>query len=160
MIKGILAVARYDNKYLIGDGDKLPWHVPTDLKYFKDITKDCIVVLGKRTYDTLGKKLKQRDIVVFGRTKGTDKNVRYITSVDEMKTFLTAEHEKDVFIAGGAKVIELFGSYISMFYISLINKHLVETPKKPVYVKFNHNDYIEQVLDRYEHFTVFRFIKR
>ena len=62
MLSIIVAVS---NNYVIGCNNKLPWHLPADLKHFKEITTDHPVIMGRKTYESIGKALLLRSTVLL-----------------------------------------------------------------------------------------------
>src|SRR5688500_3564486 len=58
-----------DEKNLIGKDNKLPWHLPADLKYFKNLTWAMPILMGRKTFDSIGKPLPGRKSIVITRSK-------------------------------------------------------------------------------------------
>ena len=65
----ITLIAATDRNNLIGNSGKLPWNCPEDMKFFKTMTTGNVVVMGRKTYESIGKPLKNRTNVVVSRTK-------------------------------------------------------------------------------------------
>lgn len=101
---------------LIGDGDKLPWHLPEDLKEFKRITSGGIVLMGRKTYESilgyLGKPLPGRENLVLSRTL-TDDRVSVLRDIDDLP-------QGDVFVIGGAGVYEALLPRCEKMILSLV----------------------------------------
>ena len=57
-----------DKNQLIGNGNKLPWHLPNDMKRFKQLTTGKVVVMGRKTYESIGKPLSKRRNIVLTKT--------------------------------------------------------------------------------------------
>jgi len=64
----VSAIVAMDRNGLIGDGGKLPWHLPDDLKRFRIWTMDCPVIMGRKTFDSIGKPLDGRENIVLSRS--------------------------------------------------------------------------------------------
>ena len=113
MLSIIVAI---DMNNVIGNKNKLPWHIPEDLKYFKKITEGKTVVMGRKTYESIGKPLPNRENVILTRDKDYEVDgCKVILSKDEL------EHEgKDVFIIGGSEIFKLFLGDIEKLYITHI----------------------------------------
>jgi dihydrofolate reductase len=117
MISMIVAM---DENGLIGKNNSLPWHLPNDLKYFKRITIGNTIVMGRKTYESIGKPLPGRKNVILTRNKNyTIDNATIINSPDMVQQLASID---DVFIIGGA---ELFSSLIGItdkLYITKIHE--------------------------------------
>ncbi len=99
MVSIIVAVAENGT---IGDKNNLLWHISEDLKHFKAITSGHPVIMGRRTYESLGRPLPNRENVVITRQPLTIEGCRVVHSLDEAIALFSAEEE--VFIIGGAQI--------------------------------------------------------
>ena len=77
-------IAAVGNNWLIGREGELPWHLPADLKHFKQQTVETTVVMGRLTYESIGRPLPRRRNVVLSRRGFTADGVFVIDSVDEI----------------------------------------------------------------------------
>lgn len=87
---------------VIGKDNKLPWHFPADLKYFKKMTLGSTVIMGRKTFESIGKPLPGRENFVLSRSAGTNQDHLYFfksfeEALEQVKT-------EKVFIIGGAMV--------------------------------------------------------
>src|ERR1700683_1881232 len=97
-----LVVAMSENG-VIGRGGALPWHLPDDLKYFKVVTFGKPVLMGRRTFESIGKPLPGRRNLVFSRTKlAAPAGVEYVSSVAEARAMAAGAAE--LCVIGGAAV--------------------------------------------------------
>lgn len=118
MIYHVVAVA--DNS-VIGNENKLPWHFSSDLKFFKSLTTGHTVVMGRKTFDSIGKALPDRENIVISRAAHAPvPGVTFVTSVPEA---LKIAQKGDTFIIGGASVYHqtreaLDGVYLTRIYAS------------------------------------------
>lgn len=107
----VIAIAAVAKNGVIGIGNSLPWDIPEDMKFFKDSTRNHIVVMGRKTLDSLGKPLPHRENAVISRQKNLKLDgVRVFEDVGASIRFYK-EHEKDfsgkkIFIIGGAQIYE------------------------------------------------------
>ena len=86
---------------VIGQGNKIPWHLPEDFKWFKKMTTGNIVVMGRKTFESIGKPLPNRTTIVLSRSGFSYPDVRTISDLSE----LHRENEpRDIFICGGAQI--------------------------------------------------------
>ncbi len=98
-------VARADNG-VIGKDGRLPWHLPADLKHFKAATMGTAMIMGRRTFESLGRLLPGRRHIVLTRDRSwSAKDAEVVHSVEEA---LRTAGEGAVTVIGGAEIFELF----------------------------------------------------
>jgi dihydrofolate reductase len=97
-LKAIAAMA--DNR-VIGAGNRIPWHLPEDLAWFKMRTLGQVVVMGRKTYESLGKELYGRSVIVLSRSTMIIPGVRVTHGLEDINL---AREEREVFICGGGQV--------------------------------------------------------
>lgn len=116
MIIGIVAVAK---NLAIGRCGKLPWHYSADLKFFKETTTGHAVVMGSRTWSSIGRPLPNRLNLVLSGQRSLDlpDGVRQISSEKEV-IHLAKTPDTDVFVIGGAKVFETFADQIDRWIVT------------------------------------------
>ncbi|MEI5986098.1 dihydrofolate reductase [Sphingobacterium sp. PU5-4] len=97
-----LIVAAAENN-AIGKGNQMPWHLPNDFKYFKEKTMDHSIVMGRNTFESIGKPLPGRRNIVVSRTSTSiHEDVDVANSIPEVLTYCRDENE--IFIIGGAQI--------------------------------------------------------
>ena len=96
--KAIDAMA--ENRVLGRDGD-IPWHLPEDFKWFKRATMGGILVMGRKTYESIGRPLPGRETVVLSRTAREIEGVQTISEPGQLETLPSG---KTIWIAGGADI--------------------------------------------------------
>lgn len=117
---------------LIGKGDALPWHIPEDLTYFKGVTLNKIIVMGKKTFDSIGRPLPKRTNVVITRDKTfSHEGVIVFNSIEEFDVW-ALKQETEIIVIGGANLIAQMYDNISTVYLTHID-HIFEGD---VYVDF------------------------
>ena len=98
-----IAVAVGEN-FAIGKNNQLLWHMPADLKFFKQTTSGHTVIMGRKTFDSVGKPLPNRRNIVITRDKTLKiDGVEVVNSLDDALS-ISKNEEKDVFIVGGAEI--------------------------------------------------------
>lgn len=101
-----LIVAASENN-VIGKDNTLPWHLPDDLKYFRKVTKGHTVVMGRKTYESIGKPLPERRNIVISTTVKKIPGCEVFPSLGVALEELSLAHEHDeVFIIGGARMFQ------------------------------------------------------
>lgn len=117
-----LIVALAENK-VIGNKGQLPWHIPEDMKRFRELTTGNVVIMGRKTYDSLPDKyrpLPNRVNIVITRNKNfPDKGIIICDSVNEALTE-AKNYNKEIFIIGGAQIFEQSIRYADKLYLTVI----------------------------------------
>lgn len=99
----ISMVAAMANNRVIGKNNKMPWHLPADLKHFKRVTLGKPVVMGRKTFDSIGQLLPGRRNIVISRTVPTDtKGAEWVTSLKQ--AFELLQQQEEVMVIGGAEI--------------------------------------------------------
>lgn len=115
-IRGIVAV---DPRLAIGREGALPWHYPADLRFFKETTLGQAVLMGRRTFESIGRPLPGRRNIVLTRSGFSHPGVTTITGIDALPDLL-AEEAQDLYVIGGAQVYEAMAPLISEWIITRI----------------------------------------
>jgi dihydrofolate reductase len=109
--------------HAIGKDNQLLWHLPADLKFFKTTTMGCPVVMGRKTFQSIGRTLPGRKNVVITRDKNFNSDNQFdilvVGSLDEALVKLHAENE--VFIIGGGEIYNQSIDSVDNIYITLVN---------------------------------------
>lgn len=120
MLSIIVAIA---NNNVIGKDNKLIWHLPEDLKRFKEITTGKTIIMGKNTFISLGRVLPNRKHIVLTQDKNDksdNEQVEMAYGIDEIKKYI--EDNEEHFVIGGATIYRLLMPYASKMYITKINQ--------------------------------------
>src|SRR4029453_1608028 len=115
----IIGIAAVDRKGAIGKGGKLPWHYSADMKFFREKTTGHGVVMGRKTWLTIGKPLKNRLNIVLSRDSNIEPQeslivLRDVESVISFSESLTT----DLFVIGGAQIYGAFLPHIEKWIIT------------------------------------------
>ena len=90
----------------IGIDNQLPWHLPKDLKHFKEITSGHPIIMGRKTYESIGKPLPNRTNIVISRKKDWfEEGILIVGSIKEAIKF-GQKIDEDIFIIGGGNIFE------------------------------------------------------
>ncbi len=101
----ISLIVAFDENRLIGNNNALPWHLPADLKHFKQITMGHHMIMGRKTFDSIGKPLPGRTSIIITRKK--DFKIEGCIVVNTLNEALKkCEDQDEVFIIGGAQIFE------------------------------------------------------
>jgi dihydrofolate reductase len=116
MLSIIVAAARNN---AIGNNNELLWHMPADLKFFKETTLGHPVIMGRKTYESVGKPLpKRRNIVITRNADFSAEGVEVCHSLEEALGLLDETEEN--FIVGGAEIYKMSLPYCDRIYFTRI----------------------------------------
>ena len=106
---------------VIGAGGKLPWHLPADLQRFKQLTMGHPILMGRKTYESIGKPLPGRTNIVITRQTGFQCcGTTVAHSLEE--ALLICENEKETFVIGGAEIFKQALPLADRIYLTRINR--------------------------------------
>lgn len=109
-----------DENRVIGKNNQLPWHLPEDLKYFKRVTMGCPIVMGRKTFDSIGRVLPGRENVIMTRdVHYVQDGCKILHSVDELKQY--SKDKDEVFVIGGAEIFKETLTIADQLYITAIH---------------------------------------
>ena len=107
----IVLIAALSENYVVGSNNMLPWHLPGDLKYFKRITTGKAVIMGRKTYESIGRPLPNRTNIVISRNPDfRAEGVKVVASLEAAIRIATDVNTRngvqEVMIIGGASIYE------------------------------------------------------
>ncbi|WEK20597.1 MAG: dihydrofolate reductase [Candidatus Pedobacter colombiensis] len=105
----------------IGKDNQLLWYLPNDLKHFKQITSGHTVIMGRKTFDSIGKPLPNRRNIVVTRTAGLEIPGAEVTNNIEAAIALCAS-EEEVFIVGGAEIYKSAMTITDRIYLTRVHE--------------------------------------
>ena len=124
MIVSIIVATSLNNA--IGKDNQLLWHLPADLKFFKATTMGCPVIMGRKTFQSIGRTLPGRTNVVITRDENFNSDHQFgivvVSSIDEALVKLHAE--KEVFIIGGGEIYNQTMSMVDTIYRTVVNTEI------------------------------------
>ncbi len=117
-----IIVAKAKNN-VIGKNNELIWHLPEDLKRFKKLTTGHTIIMGRKTFQALGRVLPERKHIIFSQNpdfKVDDPNVEIVHSMLQIQEYI--ENEEENFVIGGAMIYNLLMPYVTKMYVTQIDK--------------------------------------
>ena len=120
MLSIIVAKAKNNT---IGKNNKLLWQLSDDLKRFEQLTTGHTIIMGRKTFESLGRILPNRKHIVFSQNpdfKVNDENVEIVHSMLQLQEYI--EDEQENFVIGGAMIYNLLMPYVSKMYVTEIDK--------------------------------------
>ncbi len=114
------AIAAMSENRVIGDQGKIPWHLPEDFRWFKHKTMGDTLVMGRKTFASIGKPLPGRKTVILSRTSGDIADTKIYPNIE---TLLAAEaFTPKLWICGGAEIYAQFLLQCSILYLTRVKK--------------------------------------
>ena len=117
-----IIVAKAKNN-IIGKENKMPWHLPEDLKHFKNLTTGHTIIMGRKTFESFGRPLPNRKHIVFSQNpdfKVNDENVEVVHSLLQIQDLI--EGKEEAFVIGGAMIYNFLMPYVRKMYVTEIEK--------------------------------------
>src|SRR5688500_18799105 len=107
---------------VIGKDNKLPWHLPSDLKYFKNLTWGMPVVMGRKTFESFGKPLSgRRNIVISRNNEWKAEGVEIANSIEKAVALAQQSAVNEIFIIGGGEIFKTFLPKAERIYLTRIH---------------------------------------
>ena len=101
-MRPLKAIAAMSLNRVIGQGNQLPWHLPEDFRWFKQTTTGHILLMGRKTFESVGRPLPNRTTIVLSRAGFLHPGVTTIRSLQELK--LPENDPREIFVCGGAQI--------------------------------------------------------
>ena len=117
-----IIVAKAKNN-VIGKNNELIWHLPEDLKRFKALTTGKVIIMGRKTFESLGRVLPNRKHVIFTRNLDftiENENVEVVHDLSEIQKYIDSEDE--CFVIGGGLIYNMLMPYTDKIYATVINQ--------------------------------------
>lgn len=117
-----IIVAKAKNN-IIGKENQMIWRLPDDLKRFKEITTGHTIIMGRKTFESLGRILPDRKHIIFSQNpdfKVNDDRVEVVQSMLQIQEYI--ENEEENFVIGGAMIYNLLMPYVKRMYVTEIDR--------------------------------------
>ena len=119
IVSAIVAISR---NRVIGRDNQIPWYLPADLKYFKRTTLHHHVLMGRKTFESIGRPLPKRtNIVVTRNPFWTASNVWVANSIEEGLSLAERNGEEECFVIGGGQIYELGMPFFDRIYLTEVD---------------------------------------
>ena len=116
-------IVAIDDNWGIGKDNQLPWHLPSDLKRFKQLTMGHHLIMGRKTYESIGRQLPGRISIVLSRDPDYELPDGILTnSLDEALKFSKESGETETFIIGGGQVFEEALELADRIYLTKVHE--------------------------------------
>ncbi|WP_322053262.1 dihydrofolate reductase [Paraburkholderia bannensis] len=123
MVNGkiISMIAAMAKNRVIGAANDIPWRVPGEQHRFRQLTEGHLVVMGRRTYESIGRPLLNRDVLVIGRQPIVAERVSTCTTLQSALEIIANDCREEVFVAGGEQIYRLFLPFTDTVYLTEID---------------------------------------
>jgi len=112
-------IVAVSNDFVIGVNGDLPWKLTDDLKFFKKITSGHPIIMGRKSFESIGKPLPNRDNYVLSHD--TDFNPDGVTVINNINDIFGLVNEEEVFIIGGSTIYEQLFPLVNKVYLTKVN---------------------------------------
>lgn len=114
-------VAAMAKNRVIGAANDIPWQVPGEQQRFRQLTEGHLVVMGRRTYESIGRPLPNRDVLVIGKHAVAAERVSTCSTLHDAIETIANDSREEIFIAGGEQIYRLFLPYADTVYLTEID---------------------------------------
>jgi dihydrofolate reductase len=153
-MKHFKAIAAMAENRVIGQGNRIPWHLPEDFRWFKQTTTGHVIVMGRKTFESIGRPLPNRTTVVLTRSDFAYPGVQTVTDLGQIDR---AGDPREFFICGGAQVYVLALPLCSDLYLTRVRRR---ADGDTFFPPFEHLfEFVEILLDQPE-FNIAHFRNR
>jgi len=150
----ISIIAAYSKNRVIGYKGKIPWKIKGEQLWFKELTLNHVVIMGRRTYESIGKPLDNRlNIVVTSTLFFDEENLK---SVKSLKEALSLIKDKEAFIIGGQRLYEEALPIVDVMYITEID---LEVKGDTYFPSFDENKYQKTIIKEVNDKIPYSYIK-
>ncbi|KPH74764.1 dihydrofolate reductase [Oceanobacillus caeni] len=112
-----------DKNHVIGANNDLPWHLPKDLKFFKEKTTGNTIIMGRKTFDSIGKALpNRRNVVITKKGSHFPENIEVITDIDTVVKWNEENPDEEFFVIGGRNIFNQVLPLADRMYITWIEE--------------------------------------
>ena len=138
---------------VIGNAGDIPWDLPEDFKWFKKTTMGGILVMGRKTYESIGRPLPGRDTYVLSRTPREITGVHCFTDLEALDHLVTSQ---TIWIAGGGEIYKQMLGKCSELYLTRVNRSVEGDAFFP---DFESDFQLDLVMERNDDFSIERWLK-
>ena len=148
------AIAAMSENRVIGVDNKIPWHIPEDFKWFKKTTMGHIMIMGRKTFESIGKPLPGRETVVVSRSGFEYPGIKTITDLEEIDSLDT--DSRDIYICGGAEIYKQTMERCSDLYLTIVKR---KVDGDAFFPDFENNFSKKDVIVDTDEYQILHFVK-
>lgn len=142
---------------VIGYDGRLPWRLPEDLQHFKNITSWHTIMMGRKTYESIGRPLPQRHNIVLTRDESRDDpRVTVVNDFQALMDMYTTILDEDLYIIGGAEIYKLFLHYADQVELTEVHRTVDGDTHFPEF----ESDFDEVKREKHDEFDFVTYVRR
>ena len=122
MTKKIVAIWAQDEEGIIGKDDRLPWYLPAELLHFKETTLNHAILMGRVTFDGMGRRLlPKRETLIL--TRNSDEKMDGVSIFNDIESVLNwyQSQDKNLYVLGGKQIFQAFEPYIDEVIVTQVH---------------------------------------
>ena len=127
----MIAVAAMAVNRVIGHAGSIPWHLPEDLRWFKELTMGGTLLMGRVTYESIGRPLPGRQTIVLSRREGWQ--IPGVAVIRDLSQLRQASGDSEVFVVGGAEIYRAALPYCRDLYLTEVRREVNGDRRMPVF---------------------------
>ena len=147
------AIAAMAENRVIGNQNTIPWHLPEDFKWFKNTTMGASLLMGRKTFESIGRPLPGRQTIILSRSQFSIPNTVTVQTIDSIEAVATSD---TIWVAGGAEIYQLMLPKCSDLYITRVHQ---KPDGDTFFPKFEDSFTLDTVLESNTQFSVERWKK-
>ena len=141
----IALIVAYANNQVIGNKGCIPWRIKGEQKRFRELTTGNVVIMGRRSYEEIGKPLPNRTTIVVSRTKKFEGENCY--TADSLSAAIELAGDKDIYISGGARMYEEALPLVERMYITEID---LDVEGDTFFPAFEKEKFVKEINEHFE----------
>ncbi len=142
------AIAAMAENRVIGNHNTIPWHLPEDFKWFKKTTMGQTLLMGRKTFDSIGRPLPGRQTIILSRNQLSIPNTQTVNNIESIESVATSD---TIWIAGGAEIYQLMLPKCSDLYLTRVHQRPVGDTLFP---EFENNFELATVIESNADFSI------
>lgn len=149
----MIAIAAMSENRVIGYDGTIPWKLSKDMQFFRRTTMGHVIVMGRKTYESIGRPLPGRDNVVLSRNVQTIDGVRWVSDPDKIE--LPSDARK-IFVIGGAEIYRALLPRCTEVLLTLVKRHVAGDTFFP---EFEADFHVQEILENDDDMKILRYIR-
>ena len=117
----LTAIAAMAKNRVIGRGNAIPWHIPEDFKFFKKTTMGGVLLMGRKTYESIGRPLPGRITAILSRTFPRENLPENVVVLRELSELSAVAPERKIFVAGGAEIYRQLLPHCAELFLTTVD---------------------------------------
>ena len=151
-------IACVDRDFGLGLNGQLLFHIDEDLKRFRELTLNHTIIMGRKTFESIGKPLDKRCNIVLSRSVDYIDGVEIANNLESLYNLIRSQPAKSVFVIGGGEIYRQLIPYVSEIYLTLVDESKKADTHFPNLNEFE--DFVCDSTNRHEKFTFKHYLKK